>query len=127
MAGHFERLMHVLLTPAARAFQKTLWQPSADIYRLARGWLVKFELAGIRPEELEVRVCGPRLVLRGARRDIRLEEGQQSYRMEIAYNRFERVIELPCDLEGMHLATEYRDGMLLVRFEARGTDDERLG
>lgn len=52
MAGHFERLMHVLLTPASRAFQKTFWQPPADIYRLARGWLVKFELAGVRPEDV---------------------------------------------------------------------------
>jgi HSP20 family molecular chaperone IbpA len=35
--------------------------------------------------------------------------------MEIAYNRFERTIELPCDLARAQITVECRDGMLLLR------------
>jgi HSP20 family protein len=35
--------------------------------------------------------------------------------MEIAYSRFERSVELPCNLDRADITTEYRDGMLLVR------------
>jgi HSP20 family molecular chaperone IbpA len=34
--------------------------------------------------------------------------------MEIAYNRFERTIDLPCDLEHARITVGYRDGMLLL-------------
>ena len=39
--------------------------------------------------------------------------------MEIAYNQFERALELPCELSEMDVATEYRDGMLIVRLTCR--------
>ena len=34
--------------------------------------------------------------------------------MEIAYSRFERILELPCDLKHFNITTEYHDGLLLV-------------
>jgi HSP20 family molecular chaperone IbpA len=38
--------------------------------------------------------------------------------MEIAYNRFERTIELPCHLENCDVGLEFRDGLLLVRVDS---------
>jgi HSP20 family molecular chaperone IbpA len=35
--------------------------------------------------------------------------------MEISYNRFERTIHLPCDVEAARFSLEMRDGILLVR------------
>lgn len=93
------------------------WQPPADVYRTARGWLVKFDLAGVCPGDIQLQACGRLLRISGERRDLRLEEGQYSYSMEISYNRFERALELPCDVESFRVTTEYRDGMLLVRLE----------
>lgn len=104
-----------LFLSGARAFQQTQWQPAVDVCRTARGWLLKYELAGVLPEELELSIRGRTVSLRGARRDMRVEERQESYCMEISYNRFERTLELPCDLSAMEVSSEYRDGMLLVR------------
>ena len=50
------------------------------------------------------------------RRDWSVAECRNSYSMEINYNRFSRTIELPADLQEAELSTQYRDGMLLVRF-----------
>jgi HSP20 family molecular chaperone IbpA len=45
------------------------------------------------------------------------------YAMEIAYNRFERTIELPCDLEHARITVEGREGMLLLRVAAKKESD----
>ncbi len=104
-----------------RAFQTTLWQPSVDAYKIAGGWLLKYELAGVMPEEVQVVVDGPTITVRGMRRDVRVEEGLQSYCMEISYNQFARTLTLPCDLSAMAVSTDYRDGMLMVRLIHKGS------
>ena len=90
------------------------WQPSVDIYRAANGWLVKFDLAGVRKEDIQVILDGQRLTVRGVRRDLTIVEGRRAYSMEIDYNRFERIVELPIDVETARFASDYRDGMFLV-------------
>ena len=50
-----------LLLSAARAFQQTHWEPSVDAYRTARGWLLKYELAGVQPDEVQLSISGRRI------------------------------------------------------------------
>jgi HSP20 family molecular chaperone IbpA len=77
---------------------------------------VKFDLAGIRAEDIQVLLDGSRLTVRGTRRDWTITEGQQAYSMEISYNCFERSIELPLeDVGQVRFESEYRDGMFLVK------------
>ncbi len=91
------------------------WRPAADIYRTPEGWVVKLELAGVRQEDVDVVASGSELFITGVRRDKFVEEGWSHYSMEIAYNHFERAIELPCDLERAKISIESQDGLLLVR------------
>jgi len=91
------------------------WQPALDIYELKDGWLIKADLAGVRPNEVSVSLVGRVICIQGTRRDWCVEEGCCHYRMEIEYSRFERTVELPDDPGAATLQTEYRDGMLLVR------------
>ena len=99
----------------AKVFHETPWQPAADIYAYPDGWLVKFDLSGVPPEEVEVSVQGRYLLVNGARRDWVCQADHRCYSMEISYNRFHRAVELPCDLEGAKVSLDYRYGMLLVR------------
>jgi HSP20 family protein len=117
MARDLIRLMHSLFLPAASACGEVHWRPSADIYRTRDGWLVKFDLAGVRPEDIELTAQGSRLTVCGRRRDCCIAEGYRYYRMEIAYSHFERSLELPCQLDPARITSEFRDGMLLVRIE----------
>jgi len=115
MATDFIRIRQSLFLPAAEGAREAVWHPSTDVYRTREGWLLKFDLAGVRPEDVQFSLRGQRLTVRGKRRDWCLEEGCSYYLMEIAYSHFERSIDLPCNLERAKLATEYRNGMLLVR------------
>lgn len=94
--------------------KEACWQPSVDVYRAGTAWLVKFDLAGVRKEDIQVTLDSNRLIVRGIRRDLTIVDGQRAYSMEIDYNQFERVVELPVDVETARFASDYRDGMFLV-------------
>ena len=93
------------------------WSPPADVYQAPWGWLVKFDLAGVRLEDVHLSVQDRHMTLSGMRKDTITEQDCCHYRLEIAYNRFERTLEFPCRLDGARIGTELRDGMLLVRVQ----------
>ena len=102
---------------AEESFPEACWRPSADLYRTRSGWLVKMDLAGVRPEDVDVRVQGKTLRVSGIRRDALAEDGLEHYHMEISYSSFEREIELPCSLDECEVGHEFRHGMFLVNFK----------
>jgi HSP20 family protein len=101
----------------ARSFLGALWQPAADLYRTNNGWLAKFDLAGIKPEDVRIQIQGPRLTVHGVRRDWLIEEGCCYHSMEIAYSEFERSVDFPASLDRARITTDYQAGMLLVRIQ----------
>ena len=115
---HRRRSEHAcFFLPAAASFAEVGWRPAVDVYRTRAGWLAKFDLAGVRPEDIRLHVEGQSLRVRGIRRDYELEEGCCYHRLEIAYNQFERHVEFPMSLEQADITTEYQAGMLLVRIQ----------
>jgi HSP20 family protein len=104
-----------LFLPVAESARQPDWQPSVDIYRSRCGWLLKFDLAGVAPQDIELSLSGNALTVRGVRRECVHEAGYCQYRMEIAHSRFERRIELPGPLTNATISTDYRNGMLIVK------------
>jgi HSP20 family protein len=111
------RLRHSFFLPIADTFHDATWQPSADVYRTRRGWLIQFDLAGVRPEDVTLTVTGSRLTVRGTRRDWFADEECCCYRMEIPSSHFERTLEMNCNLDAAQVTSEYHYGLLLVRIE----------
>ena len=96
--------------------QGATWKPAVDVLQTRNGWLLRFDLAGVRLEDVTVTIQGRRIGVSGLRRDRFVEEEEWTYySMEISWSRFERTIELPCSLDGARLAVELQNGILLVR------------
>jgi HSP20 family protein len=94
------------------------WQPRADVYRASNGWILKFDLAGVRPEEITVGIGDGSVTVSGVRRDWVTEEGWSYYSMEISYSRFLRTINVPGVSGQNRYRLDYRDGILLIRIES---------
>jgi HSP20 family protein len=122
MADKLTSSLRSWMTPTAEECRRVDWCPAADIYATSCGWLVKLDLAGVRPQDIELIVRGRRLTVRGVRRDCTLEEGQRHYSLEISYNRFERTLDLPGNVEAARISTDYRDGMLLVHLSVENVE-----
>lgn len=91
------------------------WKPYADVYRIDGGWILKFDLAGVRLQDVKIAVQGSRVIVTGVRRDCNIDQSWTCYSSEISYTSFERSITLPQELENSKIELEYRDGILLIR------------
>ena len=119
MLDPFDRML-IVFGSAFHRSSEACWHPAADIYRTRTGWLIKYDLAGVRPEDVEITLGRSEITISGARRDWQLENGCSHYSMEIFYNRFERTLELPSDLQGAEILIQSRDGILFLRLTCQG-------
>ncbi|HEX8851906.1 MAG TPA: Hsp20/alpha crystallin family protein [Pyrinomonadaceae bacterium] len=119
MARSIERYLRMM--PKARGVRcvEHFWYPAADVYKARDGWVVKVELAGVAPDELELSVEGDTLRIAGSRRDEVLNEAVSYHQLEITYSRFEKTIRFPCPIEGASVERRYKDGLLILRLQSR--------
>ena len=114
----------VLFSSFSGGHRQSSWQPAADIYRTRAGWLVKLDVAGVRLEDIQTEITGSELRIQGCRSDFQAVEGCRHYSMEISYNRFERLIPLPCDLKGAEVRVDCCNGILLIELITEGNGRE---
>ncbi len=90
------------------------WAPAVDIYEHDGNIVVKAELPGVDPKDVDVRVENNTLTLRGERK-VDNEVKQESYhRVERAYGTFTRSFTLPSVLDQEQIKAEFKDGVLKV-------------
>ena len=116
MSGEsFERYFRMIRDNRHSRPSGRLWCPAADVYRTADGWIVKVDLAGIKPSDVEVTIDTDVLRLSGSRRDGICGEGVSHYQLEITYSRFEKMIQFPRSIEHVTIERDYHDGLLILR------------
>jgi len=102
------------------------WQPSADVFETAAEVVVRFEVAGVRGEDLRVNVEGPVLRLRGVRRTPPSAAIDQLQQMEISFGPFEREIAIQAPFEPDAVRARLVDGFLEVRIPKRSPSKRTL-
>jgi HSP20 family protein len=125
MANSVERYFRLLHGERKARPGNRAWCPAADIYRTDDGWVVKFDLAGVRKDELEIKIEGATLHISGCRRDTFYGEGVTYHQMEITYSRFARTLQFPCPIEGASVMRDYLDGLLILHLRAEENCDQR--
>jgi HSP20 family protein len=101
-----------------------MWCPAADIYKREGGWVVKVDLAGVTPDDIEIRIQGATLQITGIRRDTFYGEGVAYHQLEITYSRFEKTLRFPCSIEDATIVRNYRDGLLVLELRSPERCDE---
>jgi HSP20 family protein len=114
MARSIERYLRMMPKAGGVRCTEHFWYPAADVYRTRDGWVVKVELAGVAPDELELEISGDTLRVTGSRRDEVMTESVSYHQLEITYSRFEKTIRFPCPVEGALVERRYKDGLLVL-------------
>jgi len=122
MSGQsFERYFRSIQNSRDTRPSGRLWCPAADVYRTRNGWIVKVDLAGIEPADVEITLDDRVLRISGSRRDGTCGEGISHYQLEITYSRFEKMIQFPRSIEHATVERAYQHGLLILRL--REEDD----
>jgi HSP20 family protein len=93
----------------------TGWAPNVDVYETDKEIVIKADVPGVEPEDIEVYGTEDAVVLRGeTRREDERNEGGV-YRAERLYGRFERQIPLPPGARPDEAKANFRNGVLELR------------
>ncbi|MBC7294634.1 MAG: Hsp20/alpha crystallin family protein [Thermoleophilia bacterium] len=94
---------------------RNAFRPNADVYFDTRqnALVIKLELAGVDPNQVDLEVEENVLRISGARLDERHPEAIYQ-QMEIAYGRFERLVLLPPEVDVNRASANYSGGFLEI-------------
>jgi len=90
----------------------TTLRPAVESYVEGDKFVVRMELPGINPQEIDINVTGGVLTVKGSREQKTETKKSSFYRREIRYGLFERSISLPEGIKADDLKATYRDGIL---------------
>jgi HSP20 family protein len=90
------------------------WAPAVDIYEEEGSIVLKAELPGVDPKDVDVRVENNVLTLRGERKFGSEVQRDSYHRVERAYGTFSRSFTLPTVVDTERIKAEVKDGVLRV-------------
>jgi HSP20 family protein len=107
----------------SRSQGSTMSAPRIDV-REAEGELrVHADLPGVKPSDLDVRVDGDVLTIRGERKSESERNEHDFHVMERSHGRFQRSIQLPFTPNPDEVHAEVREGVLEIRIPKRGPQE----
>jgi len=112
----FERWFRGAFAPALgeeEASTRT-WAPPVDIYENGDSLVLKAELPGINPDDVEIRVEDNTLYLKGERKFEKEVKEQNYHRVERSYGTFTRTFSLPNSIDADKVGASYKDGVLTL-------------
>jgi HSP20 family protein len=92
----------------------TGWWPQLDLSETDKDVLIKAELPGIDPKEVDISINGNQLSIRGEKK-LEHEEKKSNYHyVERQYGSFSRSVNLPCAVLQDKVDANYKDGVLTI-------------
>ena len=95
------------------------WAPPVDIYENENDIVLKAELPGIEPKDVEVKVEDNTLYLKGERKFEKEVKNESYHRVERSYGSFARSFSLPNSISTDKVKAEFKDGLLTLTLPKR--------
>jgi HSP20 family protein len=97
-----------------RAVEKT-FAPAFDISETDNEFVVRAELPGVDPKEVDINLTGDRLTIKGEKNDEKEERAENFHRVERSFGSFTRSFQLPCEVKEEEIKAEYKNGVLELK------------
>ncbi len=111
-----DRIMEKFGAQPSRAGEdgQNIWMPSVDVFKQGDDMIVRAELPGVNPSDINVSVTGNMLTIKGERRQERQLDENDYVLRETTYGSFERRITMPEDIDANQVRAQYRAGVLEI-------------
>jgi len=91
------------------------WVPAVDISETDDEFIVTADVPGTKKEDIKISVANNTLTIRGEKKNVREDKGENYHRMERCYGTFERTFSLPSGVDAENIRAKVRDGVLEIR------------
>lgn len=95
------------------------WNPAVDIYETDHNLVLKAELAGVDPKDVDIRVEDGTLYLKGERKQEKDVKEGNYHRVERSYGSFTRTFALPNSVNVDDIKADFKDGVLTLNMAKR--------
>ncbi|HTP53338.1 MAG TPA: Hsp20/alpha crystallin family protein [Anaeromyxobacteraceae bacterium] len=97
-----------------RAGDSVGWTPACDIYEDGEEIVVRAELAGVEPADVELRFENGVLTLKGERKLEKEDRRENYHRLELSYGTFTRAFSMPATIDSEKIRAESKQGVLHI-------------
>ncbi|MDB4936162.1 MAG: heat shock protein Hsp20 [Labilithrix sp.] len=123
MASRWDPFAEIAWRPADTSAAGQPWfAPAIDIFEDDESFVVKVELPGLRPEDVDVDIDEHVMTIRGERKPENVERREGYHRRERSYGVFSRTFALPDEAFGSDAVAVMAEGVLTVRIPKREPD-----
>jgi HSP20 family protein len=91
------------------------WMPEVDVEQTEGATVYRFDLPGLKSDQVKVGVHDHLLTISGERREEHEEKHEGYLRQERSIGRFERSMQLPADIKDEDIGASFADGVLTVK------------
>lgn len=95
------------------------WGPRMELSETDRDLTLRFELPGVRTEDLDISLSGNVLTLTGEKSEQRDERRGRLHFSERSFGRFSRSVQIPSTADPDKVDAAYKDGVLVVTIGKR--------
>jgi HSP20 family protein len=95
-----------------RRTHATAWVPTTDIFAVGDDLVIRCELAGVGPDEVEISLSGGALIIDGER--MGEPEASEHYTRERYYGHFRRRLKLPENIDANSVSASFENCLLEV-------------
>ncbi len=90
------------------------WLPAVDILEKEGNLILRVEVPGVNEKDIDLKLEGNVLTLKGEKKQEHEEERNNYHRMESFYGSFSRSFTLPDTVDRDHIKADYKNGILTV-------------
>ena len=101
--------------PTLFGSEDSRWVPSVDISETPKAVIIKAEVPGMDPKDIQVSISNNILTIQGEKRHEKEEEDENLHRVERSYGSFYRSIQLPAEVESDKADAKYKNGILKLK------------
>ena len=99
---------------ATRDNSEATWMPALELVDAGDNFVLKAQLPGIDPKDIDVQVTREAISISGERRYENRDDKSGYVRSEFRYGKFHRVLPLPAHIQNDSVQAEYKDGILML-------------
>ena len=90
------------------------WVPAVDVSETKDAIIVKAEVPGMDPKDIDVSISGDMLVIKGEKKEEKEEKDENFHRIEMRRGAFSRAVRIPVPVDSDKIEAKYKKGILRV-------------
>ena len=100
--------------PRKRVHEEGHWLPSVDVSETKNDVVVKVELPGMNPKDLDISLSDGSIVIKGEKKQEKEQKEENYHMVERSYGAFSRSVRLLQEMQGDKIVAKCKDGVLKI-------------